>query len=230
MIGGRFENRSEAGAVLAAELMDYADRDDVLVLGLPRGGVPVAYQVARTLRVPLDVLVVRKIGAPGHEELAIGAIASGGRVVLSQDLIAALGVSPAQLEAIVRREQAELARRERTYRGDRPLPDLRGRTVILVDDGLATGSTMRAAVAAVRQQAPARIVVAAPVAAAQTCDEFRNEVDEVVCPLTPPYFQAVGQWYEDFGQTTDAEVIERLRSAEQWSGPDRARAAARAPR
>src|SRR5438270_10267310 len=201
-----FQDRHEAGRQLAAELTEYAGRDDVVVLALPRGGVPVAFEVAQALGAPLDVFLVRKLGVPGREELAMGAIATGGVRVLMPDVIQALGIPDRVIDAVAAREQQELERRERLYRGDRPPPDVRGRTVFLVDDGLATGSTMRAAAAALRQQRPARIVVAVPVAASSTCDEFRSEVDEIVCAATPEPFYAVGMWYDDFSQTSDEEV------------------------
>ena len=202
----RFRDRAEAGRELAGRLAHHAGRPGVIVLGLPRGGVPVAYEVARALGAPLDVFVVRKLGVPGREELAMGAIATGGVRVLNPEVIDALGIPGSAIEAAAEREQEELDRRERLYRGDRPPPDRRGRTVILVDDGLATGSTMRAAVAAVRRQDPARVVVAVPVAAPDTCAEFRHVADEIVCAHTPEPFCAVGYWYEDFSQTTDDEV------------------------
>ena len=208
---GRFANRTEAGKVLATKLMKYANRGDVLVLALPRGGVPVAYEVARALHAPLDVFLVRKLGVPGHEELAMGAIASGGVRVLNEEV--AIYFDEAAIDAVATREQEELKRRERLYRGDRPAPDVRGRTVILVDDGLATGSTMRAAAAALRKMQPAKIIVAVPVAAPETCEEFRHEVDEVVCAVTPEPFMAVGLWYEDFSQTSDDEVRQLLEKA-----------------
>jgi predicted phosphoribosyltransferase len=187
----------------------------VLVLALPRGGVPVAYEVARALDAPLDVFLVRKLGVPGHEELAMGAIASGGVRVLNEDVVHHLRIPDEAIEKVARREQQELERREREYRGDRPPPEVSGRTVILIDDGLATGSTMRAAVMALRQQRPARIIVAVPAAAESTCDEFRAEVDEVFCAITPEPFYAVGLWYEDFSQTTDEEVRDLLERAAQ---------------
>lgn len=202
----RYRDRIEAGRHLAELLRDYAGRDDVVVLGLPRGGVPVASEVARALGVPLDVFMVRKLGVPGHEELAMGAIASGGVRVLNPTVVRALRIPDAIIDHAVEREQRELARRERAFRGDRPLPGLRGKTVILVDDGLATGATMRAALSALRSLGPERIVVAVPVGAPETCEEFRTEADEVVCALTPSPFEAVGLWYENFGQTSDAEV------------------------
>ena len=209
----RFQDRRDAGQRLAAELTAYAGRDDVLVLALPRGGVPVAFEVARALGAPLDVFVVRKLGVPGHEELAMGAIASGGVRVLNRQVISQLAIPIEVVEQVTAGELDELRRRERLYRGNRPPADVHGRAVILIDDGLATGSTMHAAVAALRQQNPARLVVAVPVAARETCDEFRDEVDEVVCAITPEPFHAVGLWYEDFSQTTDEEVRELLQRA-----------------
>ena len=213
-----FANRREAGRILASLLMNYTDRDDVLVLALPRGGVPVGFEVAQALRAPLDVFIVRKLGVPGHDELAMGAIATGGVRVLNDDVVISLELEPEVIDAVAAREEKELARRERLYRGARPAPDVQGRTVILVDDGLATGSTMRAAVAALRKQEPARIVVAVPVAAPETCEEFKTEVDEVVCAATPRMFNGVGRWYEDFSQTTDAEVHELLAQARSCVG------------
>jgi putative phosphoribosyl transferase len=209
----RYRDRADAGRELAAELVAYAGRPDVLVLGLPRGGVPVAFEVAVALNVPLDVFVVRKLGVPGHEELAMGAIASGGVRVLNEGVIGALHVSDADIEHVTQQELQELHRRELRYRGNRPFPSVAGRTVILVDDGLATGSTMRAAVHALRLEDPAAVVVAVPIAAAETCDEFRPEVEEIVCAVTPEPFYAVGLWYADFSQTTDEEVHELLDEA-----------------
>ena len=211
-----FRDRAEAGRRLAVQLTDYANRPDVLVLALPRGGVPVAYEVARELRVPLDIFLVRKLGVPGREELAMGAIATGGVKVINNDIVRYLQIPGEVIDAVAMDEQRELERRERAYRDDRPAPDVRGKTVILVDDGLATGSTMRAAAAALRKQEPARIVVAVPVSAVQTCDEYSMGVDEIVCAVTPEPFQAVGLWYEDFSQTTDDEVRDLLaRSARE---------------
>jgi putative phosphoribosyl transferase len=208
-----FRDRCHAGQLLAAELAAYAGRSDVLVLALPRGGVPVAFEVARALGAPLDVFLVRKLGVPGHKELAMGALATGGVRVLNERVVRELGIPDAAIEAVAAEEQRELARRERDYRGDRPAPAVGGRTVILVDDGLATGSTMRAAVAALRRQGPARIVVAVPAAAPATCDQFRAEVDEIVCAVTPEPFYAVGLWYEDFSPTTDDQVRDLLARA-----------------
>jgi predicted phosphoribosyltransferase len=205
-----FRDRTEAGRVLAERLAAYANRPDVVVLALPRGGVPVAYEVARALHAPLDVFIVRKLGLPGHEELAMGAVASGGLMVLNDQVVRALRIPNSVIESVAAWEQEELARRERLYRGDRPPPDVRGKTVILVDDGLATGSTMLAAVKALRQQQPARIVVAVPIASPDTCELLRTEVDDVVCAATPEPFYAVGLWYRDFSQTTDDEVRELL--------------------
>jgi putative phosphoribosyl transferase len=187
-------------------LQQYAGRDNVVVLALPRGGVPVAFEIAEVLGAPLDIFVVRKLGMPGHPEYAMGAIASGGIRVISDDVVRWYGISPAAIEAVAREELAELERREREYRRGRPLPDLGGRTVILVDDGLATGSTMRAAVQAVRALGPARVVVAVPVGAPQTCEEFNDITDETLCARTPEPFSAVGLWYRDFSQTSDEEV------------------------
>lgn len=201
-----FENRREAGVELASLLQPYANRDDVLVLALPRGGVPVGYEVARALGVPIDVFIVRKLGVPGRRELAMGAIASGGVRVLNEDVVQALRISPEQIDAAAREELQELERREAAYRGDRALPSLADRVAILVDDGLATGSTMRAAAQAVKQQKPKRLIVAVPVGAPETCRELNEVADEVVCARTPMPFSAVGQWYLNFEQTSDEEV------------------------
>jgi putative phosphoribosyl transferase len=198
--------------VLASTLSKYAGRPDVLVLALPRGGVPVAYEVAKQLGAPLDVFVVRKLGVPGREELAMGALASGSALVLNRDVVSGLRIPQSAIEAVVREEQKELERRERAYRGALPPLDVRGKTVILVDDGLATGSTMRAAVAGLRQLGPKRIVVGVPIAAESTCEELSAEVDDIICAATPEPFYAVGLWYEDFSQTTDEEVRELLES------------------
>lgn len=203
---GPFANRREAGVELASNLRHYAGRSDVVVLALPRGGVPVAFEVAESLNAPLEVFLVRKLGMPGQPEFAMGAIASGGVRVLNDDVVRWYSIPDAAIERITREEQAELERREREYRQGRALPDLRDRVVILIDDGLATGSTMRAAVQAVRQHQPARVVVAVPVGAPSTCQEFADVTDETVCARTPEPFAAVGYWYRDFSQTTDDEV------------------------
>ena len=205
----QFRDRVEAGRMLAGQLESYSGRPDVLVLGLPRGGVVVAYEVAQKLEVMLDVFLVRKLGVPRHEELALGAVASGGVCFLNEALVESCHVPKPVLREIIEREEKELTRRERLYRSH-PLADLRGRTLLLVDDGLATGATMRAAVIAARQQAPARIIAAVPVAAQDTLEKVRREVDEAVCVYAPEEFCAVGEWYEDFGQTTDEEVRELL--------------------
>jgi predicted phosphoribosyltransferase len=207
----RFRDRAEAGRRLAAQLT--ADSHaDAIVLGLPRGGVPVAVEVARALHATLDVFVVRKLGVPGHPELAMGATARGGVRILSQDIIDELGIQAPAIDAVTARERIELERRDRLYRGDRRLPDLRGRTVLVVDDGLATGATMEAAVEAVRLYGPARVVVATPVGAAEACQRLRRVADEVVCTHTPEPFRAVGLWYEQFDPTTDEEVISLMRT------------------
>ena len=213
-----FRDRRAAGRVLAQHLAHYAGRPDVIVLALPRGGVPVGYEVARALRAPLDVFLVRKLGFPGHEELAMGAVATGGVRVLNEALVSTLQVPPPVIDAVARKEEAELARREHLYRGNRPPPPVRGKTVIVVDDGLATGSTMLAAIQALRKQQPARIVVAVPVAAPDTCEQLRFVADEVVCALTPQPFQAVGLWYQDFTQTSDDEVSQLLGHAAPSAG------------
>jgi predicted phosphoribosyltransferase len=201
-----FRNRAEAGRRLAGALRHLAGRTDVIVLGLPRGGVPVAYEVARALGAPLDVFVVRKLGFPGQRELAFGAIASGGVRVLNEEIVTGLRLDPSIVAAVTATEQEELERRERAYRGDAPPLDLTGKTVVIVDDGLATGASMRAAVVALRARRPARIVVAVPTAAPQACDDFREEVDEVICADTPAHFIAVGERYDDFRDTSDEEV------------------------
>ena len=207
----RFRNRSEAGRLLAAEVADFAHREDVIVLGLPRGGVPVAYEVATALGVALDVLNVRKLGFPGHEELALGALATGGIRVLNPEELRF--VSDEEIEAITRREQPELARRERLLREGRPAPRLLNQTVIVVDDGVATGATMRAAISAVRAQHPAQLVVAIPAGPPETCREIASEVDELICLIAPPLFFGVGQWYEDFSSGSDADVRRLMRKA-----------------
>jgi len=207
VFGLRFRDRIEAGQLLGRELAArFRAVDDAIVLALPRGGVPVGSEVAKVLGAPLDVFIVRKLGVPGHEELAMGAIASGGVRVLNRDVLDYARITQQQLDAVAAREERELLRREAEYRGNRPPLDVRGRTVIIVDDGLATGSTMRAAVQALRAMEPKRVIVAVPVGAEQTCEEFRDLVDEMVCLRTPEPFEAVGLWYDDFTQTTDAEV------------------------
>jgi putative phosphoribosyl transferase len=205
-----FQDRHDAGRQLAVRLLPYAGRDDVVVLALPRGGVPVGYEVARALGAPLDVFLVRKLGVPGHEELAMGAIASGGVRVLNQRVIDALRITADVIEQVTTMELEELERREREYRDGRPPVEVAGRVAILVDDGLATGASMRAAIAALRRRGPGRIVVAVPVGAAETCSDLRQEADEAVCAAEPTDFYAVGLWYEDFSQTTDEEVRDLL--------------------
>ncbi|MDQ3978066.1 MAG: phosphoribosyltransferase [Actinomycetota bacterium] len=201
-----FRDRTDAGQVLAGLLTSYRGRDDVLVLGLPRGGVPVAAEVARGLEAPLDVFVVRKLGVPGREELAMGAIASGGVRVINGAVVEGLGIDDDVVDAVAERELQELERREAAYRGDQPPPDVAGKVVIVVDDGLATGSTMRAAVSALRAKGPSRIVVAVPVGSPGTCHDLEAEADEVVCARMPGQFLAVGQWYHDFSPTTDDQI------------------------
>jgi len=210
-----FRDRADAGKRLAGHLSKYKDQLDVLVLALPRGGVPVGFEVATALNAPLDVFLVRKLGLPGHEELAMGAIASGGVTVLNEDVVRMNQVPESTIESVAARQRAELERRELTYGRDRKHIELRGKSVIIVDDGLATGATMRAAVAAVRQQRPARIIVAVPTAPPDTCRSFRDQADEVICVITPQHFAAVGYWYSDFSQTTDQEVRELLDRADR---------------
>lgn len=210
-----YQDRFDAGRRLATMLAAYANRPDVIVLALPRGGVPVGFEVAMALGAPLEVFVVRKLGVPGHEELAMGAIASGGVRVLDRGVMQLAEVGEAEMERITAMERREVERRERQYRGDRPFPDLRGKVVILTDDGLATGSTMRAAVAALRQEGPTKVVVAVPVAASDVCESFRAIADDIVCAATPSPFYAVGLWYEDFTQTTDDEVRDLLERAQR---------------
>jgi putative phosphoribosyl transferase len=213
----RFRDRTEAGRLLAAKLAAFAAHPNVVVLGLPRGGVPVAHEVALALRAPLDIFLVRKLGAPGREELAMGAVASGEVRVLNKDVVERLEITGDEIDTVAAKEVDELSRRERLYRSGRPLRDIRGCIVIVVDDGLATGATMRAAIAALRQLQPARIVVAVPTAAPDTAAEIGKEADDIVCVITPEGFLAVGQWYEDFEQTSDAEVKRLLAAAQQRS-------------
>jgi putative phosphoribosyl transferase len=209
-----FEDRKDAGRKLAKELMEYKDRGDVIVLALPRGGVPVAYEVAQALNAPLDIMLVRKLGLPGHEELAMGAIASGDVRVLNDEVIESLNVPQKLIERVAKRERQELERREHAYRGDQPRPELEGKMVILVDDGLATGASMRAAIAGVRARNPATIIVAVPTAASETCESFETLADEIICSATPQPFYGVGLWYENFSQTTDEEVRNLLENVE----------------
>ena len=208
-----FRDRRDAGRKLAQKLMDYAGRTDVIVLALPRGGVPVAYEVALALHAPLDIFIVRKLGLPGHEELAIGAIASGGVRVLNHDIVQYLNIPNELIEAVAQRELRELERREHEYRGNRPPLDVKDHTVILIDDGLATGASMRAAVAGLRTLNPAHIAVAVPTAAPETCEAMEPEVDQMICATTPEPFYGVSRWYEDFSQTTDEEVQKLLEEA-----------------
>ncbi len=214
-----FVDRADAGRVLANDLSAYANRKDVVVLALPRGGVPVAYEVARALNAPLDVFLVRKLGAPGQEELAMGAIASGDVVVINDDVVTALKIPREAIAAAVDHESQELARREAIYRGNRRPLSVEDKTVILIDDGLATGSTMRAAVAALRNKNPARIIVAVPIGAASTCAELRSIADDCICAIAPEHFRAVGLWYDDFAQTDDAEVCDLLNRTTEAFAP-----------
>lgn len=209
----KYHNRKQAGQILAHELAPFAKQSDVIVLALPRGGVPVAYEVAKALRAPLDVFVVRKLGVPGHVELAMGAIAVGGVTVLNHDIVHSLNISPQEMELVKAEELKELKRREKTYRGDEPFPDLKNKVVILVDDGIATGATMRAAIAALRHLQAEKVIVAVPVAAADTCREIQQLADGLVCPMRPEAFYAVGLWYENFEQTEDEEVFHLLKDA-----------------
>lgn len=211
-----FRDRKDAGRYLADRLQKYAHQPDTLVLGLPRGGIVVAYEIAMELGLPLDVFLVRKLGVPGYEELAMGAIASGGTRILNQDVIRNIQISADDIKNVAAREEKELMRRERAYRNNRPRPEIKDQTIIIVDDGLATGATMRAAVTALRKQSPHKIVVAVPVASNDTCNEFRAEVDEILCGLTPTFFNAVGAWYENFTQTTDDEVVSLLEKAHAY--------------
>lgn len=211
----RLQNRTEAGQWLATQLKAYANRPEVLVLALPRGGVPVGFEVAKTLNVPLDICLVRKLGVPGHEELAMGAIATGGVMLRNEAVVRELRISEAAIAQVADSERQELARRERLYRGDRPVPNVRDRILLLVDDGIATGATLRAAIASLRPQQPKAIVVAVPVAPPSVCEELKQEADDVICLLTPTPFNAIGLWYEDFSQTTDAEVRNLLETADR---------------
>ncbi len=207
----QFRDRTEAGRLLAKQLKpNYANCPDLLVLGLPRGGVPVAYEIAQVLHAPLDICIVRKLGVPGHKELAMGAIATGGIMVLNEDLVYSLKISQKAIEEVIVREWQELERRDRLYRGSRPIPDLSHRTVILVDDGIATGSTLKAALSTIKQQQPKRIVIAVSVAPPDVYNELKAEVDEVVCLLTPKWLYAIGLWYDDFSPTSDEEVCNLL--------------------
>jgi putative phosphoribosyl transferase len=209
----QFQNRTQAGELLATKLTAYAKRPDVLVLGLPRGGVPVAFEVAKILSVPLDIILVRKLGVPGQPELAMGAIATGDVLVINDDVVNWLGISGAEIDAVAQREMQELERRDRLYRGNRPLPQVKNRTVILVDDGIATGSTLRAAIAALRQQQPQQIIVAVPIAPTSVCQQLRSEADDVVCAIEAEQLSAISLWYEEFAQTTDEEVRTLLAEA-----------------
>ncbi len=215
-MNGIFRNRIEAGRLLAEKMARYANQPSVLVLGLPRGGVPVAFEVAKALRVPLDVFVVRKLGTPGRPELAMGAIATGGVRVLNQEVVGALRISAEKIDAVTADETRELERRELAYRGSYSVPEVRGKTVILIDDGIATGSTVRAAVCALKAQHPARLIIAVPVAADSAYRELRPEVDEIVALMTPEKFYGVGEWYQDFSQTSDTQVTDLLRQAQSW--------------
>lgn len=211
----KFSNRYEAGKILAVQLKDYANKPNVIVLALPRGGVPVGYEIAKALALPLDVFIVRKLGVPGHEELAMGAIATGGTTIFNEEIIDDLHISQSAIDLILQSEQEELKRREINYRDNRPLPNLQGKTVILVDDGIATGATMRAAIKAVLQQKPTDVILAVPVAALSTYNEMTGLVDKIVCSLKPLNFYAVGLWYDDFSQTTDSEVSDLLKASQK---------------
>jgi predicted phosphoribosyltransferase len=217
----KYVNRSEAGKILANELADYADREDVLVLALPRGGVPVAFEVARALKAKLDIIIVRKLGVPGHAELAMGAIAMGNTVVFNDSIIHELGISKAAIDTVIDEESKELKRRETVYRGNHAFPHIKDQIIILVDDGIATGATMRAAINALKQLEPASIIVAVPVADTAVCKEIGAMVDRVVCPLHPTFLHAVGVWYDDFSQTEDDEVHALLKEAHELSENDR---------
>ena len=220
-----FADRTEAGRILAQHLMKYSDRDDVVVLGAPRGGVPVAFEIAKALRAPLDILVLRKLGVPGYEELAFGAVASGGTCILDRNTIEAFGLTGMDIQRVIRTEQKELERREQAYRGTRPPLTVSGLTVILVDDGIATGSSMLAAIQALREMKPAVLVLAVPVAPISTCNRLKSEVDELVCVESPALFRGVGQFYDDFSQVSDEKVTGLLERAstetseQQYQGP-----------
>jgi len=213
----KFIDRCEAGMVLAKLLKEYANQAHVIVLALPRGGVPVGYEVATALSVPLDIFIVRKLGVPGDEELAMGAIATGGTIVFNESLMQQLNLEQTLIDSVLETEQKELERRELLYRGNRPYPYLSGKTIILVDDGIATGATMLAAIKALRQHKPASMIIAAPVAAPSAYDDLKTLVDKIICPLKPTHFNAVGLWYEQFPQTSDDEVIELLELANMTS-------------
>lgn len=212
-----FKDRVDAGRILAKELSKYASRSDVLILALPRGGVPVAYEVAKALNVKMDVFIVRKLGVPGYEELAMGAIASDNIRVLNEDVVKSFGIPEEVIEKTATKELHELERREKAYRGDRPKPEITNKTVILIDDGLATGATMRAAAAALKTKNPAKIIIAVPTAAADTCEFFEGKVDEIICVATPEPFYGVGAWYGNFSQTTDKEVCDILEKAKEFN-------------
>lgn len=211
----KYLDRREAGRVLADQLKAYANQKDVIVLALPRGGVPVAYEIAKALHAPLDVFIVRKLGVPGHEELAMGALATGGVTVFNEDILQELRIPQQAIDRVIKDEEQELKRREHTYRDDKPLPEIKDKTVILVDDGIATGATMRAAIKALRELKPKSIVIAVPVAEVTTCEKMGKIADKIVCPLRPTFFYAVGAWYDNFAQTTDEEVSELLRNMVQ---------------
>lgn len=208
----KFFDRHEAGRVLAEQLKPYSKSSNAIVLALPRGGVPVAYEIAKALSIPLDVFIVRKLGVPGHEELAMGAIATGGMIVFNEEIVRDLHISKPAIDQVIQSEQQELQRRELSYRGNRPFPTLQNKTIILVDDGIATGATMRAAIKALHQQNPSKMIMAVPVAAFETCVEMEKLVDKIICPLKPHQFYAVGAWYENFPQTSDEEVFELLKT------------------
>lgn len=212
----RYSNRREAGEILATQLAAYASRDDVIVLALPRGGVPVAFEIAKALLAPLDVFIVRKLGVPGHSELAMGAIAIGGATVFNEDIIEDLQISQEAIQKVIKDEKKELDRRSLVYRGDKPFPQLENKIVILVDDGIATGATIRAAITSLKEFKPARIIVAVPVADKKICQQLSPIVDELICPLQPTQLYAVGGWYEDFSQTEDEEVFLLLNKAAEW--------------